>query len=138
MKFKIMEDMEVTDNDEDEFDAKSNDIFLKILTIPGETLTYEGMKAAIIDMANSSTNFKYSTDGINRAGYKQPMYLTNLDHFWGITLEGAVNGGALTILLLVNPDNPDICYHVIFSYHDEYWRDIFTIMNSFKFWSPDE
>ena len=132
MKFKIMQDMEVTANTDTKFEAKDKDFYLGIATITGKTYTYDGMKDGIVEIANKVKGFTYSLDVINRGGGKQPMYLTELDHFWGITVEGQQNGDAITLVLLVNPDNPDISYIVYFRYDVAYYREVKIILNSFQ------
>lgn len=129
LKFKMMEDMNVIVNNEDKFQAKSDDYNLDIRPISGEGVTAEGMKEAIIKFAGTSNVFKYGHS--NNAGHEQPYFLRDLDHFKGVALDGAANGQAASILLLVDPDNSNMCFLIWIDYRNEFYRETLMIMNSF-------
>ena len=130
LKFKMMEDMNVITNDDGLFEAKSQDYYLQIFPLTGKAVKYEEMKNNITDFALNTVNFKYGHS--NNAGHEQPFYLTGLVHYWGIALDGAENEQAVTLLLLVDPDNPVICYYITLGYRSEYYKKVSTIMNSFE------
>lgn len=129
MKFKITGDMNVTENNASKFEATNGHITMDIYPRKGENLSYSGMKSAIINWANQS-NLSYNTN--NSSGDEQPIYLKNLNGYWGCAIDGTKNGLGATMLLLVDPDYPDISFYVWVNYNDEYYQDALQILKSFQ------
>lgn len=129
MKFKISDDMRVVDNDANKFEATNSNITMDIYPRKGENLTYSGMKNAIINWANQE-NLRYNAQ--NASGDDQPIYLKNLNGYWGCAVDGTKNTSSATMLLLVDPDYPDISFYVWISYLDGYYQDALQILKSFQ------
>jgi len=129
MKFKISDDMTVVDNNANKFEATNHNITMDIYPRKGENLTYSGMKNAIINWATQES-LRYAAQ--NTSGDDQPIYLKNLNGYWGCAIDGTKNSTAATMLLLVDPDYPDISFYVWISYLDGYYQDALQILKSFQ------
>ena len=128
MKFKAPDNMVVRKNDATVYEASNNSITMDIYPLTGQNLTYDGMKNAIIKWADkSSLSYKVN----NSSGEKQPIYLDNINGYWGCAIDGTKEGFAASVLLLVNPAYPDINYYVWISYAPEYYHDAIAILRSF-------
>jgi hypothetical protein len=129
MKFKAPDNMRVEQNDATTFQATNDKITMDIYPRKGENLTYDGMKQAIINWA-SQTGLRYQT--YNSSGDAQPIYLDNVNGYWGCAIDGKKQGFPASMLLLVDPDFPDISFYIWISYSDEYYHDAVTILKSFQ------
>lgn len=109
-------------NDENGFQASNNKVTMNIYPRTGESLTYDGMKNAIINWANQ-VSLSYT---------KGPIYLENINRYWGCAIDGTKQGFYASALLLVDPDFPDISFYVWVSYVREYYHDAVAILRSFQ------
>jgi len=124
MKFKAPDNMVVQQNDATGYQATNNNITLDIYPRTGENLTYDGMKTAIVNWANQvSLNYDPNT---------QPIYLSNINRYWGCAIDGVKEGYSASALLLINPDYPNLSYYVWISYTPEYYHDALSILRSFQ------
>jgi hypothetical protein len=128
MKFKAPDNMVVQKNDASVYEASNNSITMDIYPLTGQNLTYDGMKNAIIKWAAKSS---LSYNSTNSSGDTQPIYLQNINGYWGCAIDGTKDGFSASALLLVNPDYPDINYYVWVSYAPEYYHDAVAILKSF-------
>lgn len=128
MKFKAPDNMVIQKSDATIYQASNNSITMSISPVTGQNLTYDGMKNAIIDWANRSLLIYQE---VNSSGDKQPIYLDNINGYWGCAIDGTKNGFSASAVLLVNPDYPDINYYVWVSYKPEYYHDAVAILKSF-------
>ncbi len=129
MKFKLPSNMAVQENNADKFEATSTAIAFDIYPRKGENLTYSGMKNAIINWA-SQTGLRYNIN--NTSGDEQPIYLKSINGYWGCAIDGRKDGFPTSILLLIDPDFPDISFYVWLSYSDDYYHDAVQILKSFE------
>jgi len=129
MKFKAPDNMRIQKNDASTFEATNDKITMDIYPRKGENLTYDGMKTAIINWA-SQTGLRYNT--YNSSGDAQPIYLDNVNGYWGCAIDGKKQGFPASMLLLEDPDFPDISFYIWISYSDEYYHDAVTILKSFE------
>ena len=128
MKFKAPSNMVVKKSDAKVYEASNGPVTMDIFPFTGQNLTYDGMKNAIIKWANESS-LSYKT--YNSSGDKQPIYLSNINGYWGCAIDGTKEGFSTSVLLLVNPDYPDINFYVWISYAPEYYHDAIAILQSF-------
>jgi hypothetical protein len=124
MKFKAPDNMVIQQNDYTGYQATNNNITLDIYPRNGENLTYDGMKNAITNWANQ-VSLSYDSR-------KEPIYLSDINRYWGCAIDGTKAGYSATALLLVNPDHPEISYYIWISYAPEYYHDALAILNSFE------
>lgn len=129
MKFQAPDNMRVEENDANSFQATNDKITLDIYPRKGENLTYDGMKNAIVKWADQ-TGLRY--EDYNTDGDAQPIYLDNINGYWGCAIDGKKQGFPASMLLLVDPDFPDISFYIWISYSDEYYHDAVTILKSFR------
>ncbi len=129
MEFRAPDNMVIEQNDGDGFKASNQLITLDIYPRKGENLSYDGMKNAISRWAGQ-TNLDYND--VNVDGNQQPFYLSNLNGYWGVAIDGKKDGFPASMLLLVDPDYPDISFYVWISYSSEYYDDAVAILKSFK------
>lgn len=128
MKFKAPDNMVVKKSDATVYEASNNSITMDIYPLTGQNLTYDGMKNAIIRWADKSS---LSYKEYNSSGDKQPIYLDNINGYWGCAIDGTKDGFSASAVLLVNPDYPDINFYVWVSYAREYYHDAVAILKSF-------
>src|SRR5580765_327097 len=129
MKFKAPDNMRVVKNNADVFEATNDNITMDIYPRQGENLTYDGMKTAIMNWASQS-GLSYNT--YNSSGDAQPIYLDDLNGYWGSAIDGKKSGYPTSMLLLVDPDYPDISFYIWLSYANEYYHDAVAILKSFQ------
>ncbi|HEY9343341.1 MAG TPA: hypothetical protein VIQ23_17285 [Hanamia sp.] len=122
MKFRAPDNMIVQQNNADSYQATNNNITLDIYPRTGENLTYDGMKNAISNWANQ-VSLNYT---------KGPIYMENINRYWGCAIDGTKQGFSATAVLLVDPDYPDISFYVWISYAREYYHDAVAILRSFQ------
>ena len=129
MKFKAPDNLSVIENDADGFRASNSSIALSIFPRKGEGLTYDGMKNALVKWARE---FSLVYDDYNSKGNKQPIYLSNVNRYWGCAIDGTKNGLSASMLLLIDPDNPKISFYISVNYAPEYYHDAVSIIQSFE------
>ena len=129
MQFRIPDNMSIVYNDDTRFEATNHVITMDIYPRKGEQLTYSGMKNAIVAWAQQE-QLHYSY--YNKYNNEQPIYLKDLNRYWGCAIDGTKGGNDATMLLLVNPNNPDISLYVWIAYNDDYYQDVMQILNSFE------
>ena len=128
MKFKAPDNMVVKKSDATVYEASNNSVTMDIYPRKGENLTYDGMKNAIIKWADK---ISLSYNAQNSSGDSQPIYLENINRYWGCAIDGTKEGFSASILLLQDPDNTDISFYVYVSYAKEYYHDAVAILKSF-------
>jgi dihydroorotase-like protein len=130
MSFQAPDNMEVTESTGEGFKASNKLITLNIYPRKGENLSYDGMKGAIIKWAEQS-NLKYGTYN-SYNGEKQPFYISDLNRYSGCAIDGTKEDYPASMLLLKDPDYPEISFYIWVSYAKEYANDAVTILRSFK------
>ena len=95
MKFKAPDNMRVVKNNADVFEATNDNITMDIYPRKGENLTYDGMKNAIIGWARQS-DLVYNT--YNSSGKAQPIYLDDVNGYWGCAIDGKKSGFPTSML----------------------------------------
>lgn len=128
IKFKAPDNLQVQKNDATVYEATNKTMALDIYPRTGENLTYDGMKNAIINWAYK---LDLSYDSQNSDGNSQPIYLSNINGYWGCAIDGTKSGFPASVLLLVDPDHPDISFYIWLSYSKEYYHDAVAILKSF-------
>ena len=128
MKFKAPDNMVVQKNDATVYEASNKSVTMDIYPRKNENLTYDGMKTAIIKWADKSS---LSYNITNSSGDTQPIYLSNINGYWGCAIDGTKNGFSASAVLLIDPDNPDISFYIWVSYAREYYHDAVAILKSF-------
>lgn len=129
MKFKIPDDMNIKESTADKFEATNNAITIDIYPRKGENLTYNGMKKAIVNWAGK-TGLTYSS--YDSEGNSQPIYMKNINGYWGCAIDGSKDASSASMLLLVDPNFPDISFYVWIAYQEEYYHDVVQMIKSFE------
>src|SRR5580704_9048781 len=80
IKFKAPDNLVLKKNDATVYEAGNSSLYLDIYPRSGENLTYDGMKNALVKWANS-IGLLYNAQ--NSDGNSQPIYLENLNGYWG-------------------------------------------------------
>lgn len=124
IKFKAPDNMVVQESNANKFQASNVSIVMDIYPRVGENFTYDGMKNSIINWANQS-NLSFNSNN-------NPIYLKDLNRYWGCAIDGTNNGFPTSILLLVDPDFPNISFYIWVSYKSEYYHDVIAILKSFE------
>jgi Dihydro-orotase-like len=128
IKFKAPNNLDVQKNDATVYEATNKTMALDIYPRKGENLTYDGMKNAIVKWA-TDLDLSYNTQ--NSDGDTQPIYIENINGYWGCAIDGSKKGFPSTIMLLVNPDYPELSFYIWLSYAKEYYHDAVAILRSF-------
>ena len=128
LKFKAPDNLVLQKNDATIYEAGNSNMFLDIYPRQGEQLSYEGMKNSIIKWAGD-LGLDYAS--VNAGGNEQPIYLSNLNGFWGCAIDGTKNNLPATVVLIVNPQDPTLCFYIWINYTKEYYRDAVAVLKSF-------
>ena len=128
IKFKAPDNLVVQKNDATVYEAGNSSMYLDIYPRKGEGLTYDGMKNAIIKWA---TDLDLSYPTVNSDGDTHPIYLENINGYWGCAIDGTKNGLPATIMLIVNPQDPDLSFYIWINYSKEYYHDAVAVLKSF-------
>jgi hypothetical protein len=128
MKFKAPDNMVVAKSDATVFEASNNSVVMDIYPRKGENLTYDGMKNSIIAWA-SKLSLSYNSQ--NSKGETQPIYIENINGYYGCAIDGSKDGFSASVMLLRDPGNADISFYVWVSYKKEYYHDAVNILKSF-------
>lgn len=129
VRFKAPDNMVVQENDANGFQATNNSITMDIYPRRGENLTYDEMKNAIINWA---TQNGLTYDQVNSQGNQQPIYLQDLNRFWGCAIDGTKGNFDATAVIIVNPDHPDISFYVWISYSSPFYQYAVSMLESFE------
>ncbi len=122
VKYSAPSNFKISQNTKDVFSAGNTNINLTIYPRTGENLAYDEMDGALRKWARSS---KVSFSG-------EPNLMESLNGYWGVYLDGtAENGNPTTMLLLIDPDYPEITLYVWLQYQDGYVDTAVEILKSF-------
>ena len=127
MKFKAPDNMVIIKSSGTVYEASNNKITMDIYPRKDENLTYDGMKNALVKWADD-LSLSYT---LNSSGESPPIYLSNLIGYWGCAIDGTNDGFSASVLLLQDPDHPEISFYIWISYAKEYYHDVVTILKSF-------
>ncbi|HEY5408164.1 MAG TPA: hypothetical protein VIJ92_13800 [Ginsengibacter sp.] len=128
LKFKAPDNLVLQKSDATIYEAGNGNMFLDIYPRQGEQLTYDGMKNSIIKWA-ADLGLSYSD--VNSDGTTQPIYLSNLNGFWGCAIDGTKNNLPATVLVIVNSSDPTLSFYIWINYKKEYYRDAVAVLQSF-------
>jgi|HubBroStandDraft_6_1064221.scaffolds.fasta_scaffold489227_1 hypothetical protein len=128
IKFKAPDNLVLKKNDATVYEAGNSSLYLDIYPRSGENLTYDGMKNALVKWANS-IGLLYNAQ--NSDGNSQPIYLENLNGYWGCAIDGTSKGLPATIMLIVHPNHPELSFYIWINYSKEYYHDAIAILKSF-------
>jgi hypothetical protein len=128
LKFKAPDNLVLQKNDATIYEAGNSNMYLDIYPRKGEQLTYEGLKSSIIKWAD---DLGLSYPAVNAGCTAQPIYLANLNGFWGCAIDGSKNNLPATVLLIVNPLDPTLSFYIWINYTKEYYQDAVAVLKSF-------
>jgi hypothetical protein len=128
LKFKAPDNLILQKNDATVYEAGNSNMYLDIYPRKGDNLTYDGMKNSIVNWA-ANLGLAYNT--VNASGATQPIYLENLNGYWGCAIDGTSNKLPATAMVLVNPKDPEISFYIWINYKTEYYRDAVAVLKSF-------
>jgi|GEM_PF-618474 len=128
LKFKAPEDLLLRKNDSTIYEAGNNNMYLDIYPRRGEEFTHDGLKNSLIKWANDEG---VAYKAINDGGNQQPIFIENLNGFWGCAIDGTKNNLPTTMLLIINPSDPSLSFYVWINYTQEYYHDALAVLQSF-------
>ncbi len=128
IKFQAPDNLVLKQNDATIFEAGNNNMYLDIYPKKGVQMTYDGMKSNLIQWA-ATTGIQYQA--VNSSGQSQPIYLSNLNGFWGCAIDGTKDNLPATILLIVNPNDATLSFYIWVNYQQQYYHDAVAILKSF-------
>jgi len=128
LKFKAPDDLDVKKSDSTVFEAGNDNMYLDIYPRRGEQMAYNGLKSSLVKWANDEGLYYQS---VNASGQSQPIYISNLNGFWGCAIDGTENTLPVTLLLIVNPNDPTIKFYIRINYQSQYYHDAIAVLQSF-------
>ena len=122
MQFKAPSSFKIDENNSEKFSAGNGNLYLTIYPKKGTKMSYEGLKNALRDWSRQ-----------NDLTYKKDVqYMSNLNRYWGVYIDGvAPSGLPTTLLLLVDPDYSNISFYVWLQYQSDYVDTAVEILKSF-------
>lgn len=122
MQFKAPSTFRVDENTSDKFSAGNGNLYLTIYPKKGSKMSYDGMKSALREWSrNNDLTYR-----------KDVQYMSNLNGYWGVYIDGtAPSGLPTTLLLLVDPDYSNISFYVWLQYQSDYLQTAVDILKSF-------
>ena len=122
MQFKAPPDFSIDENNADKFAAGNGKLYLTIYPKKGSKMSYEGMRGALRDWSRKN-DLTYDKD---------VQYMSNLNGYWGVYIDGVARSGLpTTLLLLVDPDYSTISFYVWLQYQSSYLNTAVAILKSF-------
>jgi hypothetical protein len=122
MQFKAPNDFSIDENNAEKFAAGNGKLYLTIYPKKGSKMSYEGMRDALREWSRKN-DLTYSKD---------VQYMSNLNRYWGVYIDGvAPSGLPTTLLLLVDPDYSSISFYVWLQYQTNYLQTAVDILKSF-------
>lgn len=122
IKFKVPNDFKVTKNDASTFIAENGKINLSIYPRKGENLTVETMESTLINWAN----------GNNVMDFEKANFIENLKGFQCYYIDGKVGEFPTSLMLMVNPSNPEVSLYIWLSYAASEFETAVEILKSFE------
>lgn len=122
MSFKAPSNFTVDKSNGEIFDAGNEKIHLTIYPEKGDKISQGAMKGILKTWAQDN---KLKWDG-------KVSTMEDLNGYWGVYVDGTAPSGLPTsILLLVDPDFPEISFYVWLQYQDEQLDTAVEILKSF-------
>lgn len=122
VKFSAPSDFKVKKNEKAGFSAGNGSIHIDMYPENGANVSYEQMYDAIAAWANK-----------NKLAYEgEPTYMEDLNGYWGCYIDGyAPNNLPTSVLLLIDPDYPEIGLYVWLQYQEDYIDTAVEMLRSF-------
>lgn len=122
VKFDAPSNFKTSKNSATGFSAGNTNINLTIYPENGANISYEKMLRSLQKWADNQ-NLSYDGDA---------AYMEDLNGYWGCYIDGvAPNGNPTSVLLLIDPDYPEIGLYVWVQYQDGYLDTAVDIISSF-------
>jgi hypothetical protein len=122
LKFKAPTNFKVTRSDGEAFIAENGDINLSIYPKKGEKLTRTSMESYLLTWAkdNKVTN------------YDKANYVENFRGFHCYYVDGKVGDYPTSLMVMVNPNTPEVTIYVWLSYASSEYNTAVEIIKSFQ------
>lgn len=122
MSFKAPSDFSVDKNNSEIFDAGNGKVHLTIYPNKGDKFTHESMKGRLKEWAQDNK--------LKWGGKVSDM--EDLNGYWGVYVDAtAPNGLPTSVLMLVDPDYPEISFYVWVQYQEGEVDTAVEILKSF-------
>ena len=122
MLFKAPNDFKIDENNSTKFSGGNGKLYLTIYPTKGTKMAYDDMKQALRDWSRKN-DISHSKD---------VQYMSDLNGYWGVYIDGTANNGLPTsILLLVDPNDTSITFYVWLQYQSAYLDTAVDILKSF-------
>jgi hypothetical protein len=121
VKFSVPTSFKVLSNSSTEFSSGNSNMNLTIYPRRDENLEYNQMSGALARWAREN---KVSYSG-------SPNYMENLNGYWGVYIDGTVSGSPVSLLLIEDPDYPEVTMYIWLSYTSAHYNTAVRILKSF-------
>lgn len=122
-KFSVPENFVVDQSTAEKWIGHNRNINLSIYPRKGENLSVTGMSAALHKWALSN--------GVQNIGAVTELAQEKLNGYWGVMYEGDKDGNSIGLMLIIDPDFPDISIYIWVAYNAGYEDDVLNILMSF-------
>lgn len=123
-KWEVPSDFRILESSGTKWSGTNDKITLSIYPRKDENLSETDMKDAIIKWARSNE--------IEDKGEVIDLDEEKMNGYWGVLIEGTKSGYPVGLLLLVDPDYPEISLYVWISYDEETLDRALEILMSFR------
>lgn len=122
-KFSVPSDFRVNKSTGDYWSGTNDDITLSIYPRKGENLSYSKMKTSL---------YQWAVDcNLEDIGAVTELDSDKLNGYWGVMHEGYSKGFPVAVMLIVDPDYPDISLYIWVSYREGLEDDVIDLLMSF-------
>lgn len=123
-KFEVPYNFEVYESTGEVWKGGNNDITLNIFPRTDEKLSVSGMERALINWAEQNQVIE-----LTEVTELNPDVMNG---YWGVLLEGTKNSWPIGLMLLIDPDYPDISMYIWVSYESSQVNVVLEMLKSFK------
>ncbi len=123
--FKIPEDFTIEKSSGSVFQATNKRITLSIYPRNESYESYEEMESSLLTWARDNGVVYDDLNGI------VDLDENKMNGYWGILLEGTASDFPVGLLLIADPDYPDITFYIWVSYYEEEIDTVLEILQSF-------
>jgi hypothetical protein len=122
-KFSVPQNFSVSKSTSEYWEGTNSDITMSIYPRKGENLTRSEMKNSV---------YKWALDnGVKNIGDATELNSDKLNGYWGVMYEGTIDDFAVSTMLVVDPDYPDISLYIWVSYRAAYEDTVLKMLMSF-------
>jgi hypothetical protein len=122
-RFSVPDNFSVTQSTGEHWSGSNGDITMSIFPRKGENLSQRQMKNSVYEWAVENK--------LRNIGAATELDPEILNGYWGVMYEGTVDEFPVAVMLVVDPDYPDISLYIWVSYREGWVDDVIDMLMSF-------